>query len=54
MYELLSELSQEESIAKIRNQISNHDLIGVTAKNIVKSPGTNLTTGEFQIRKSQL
>lgn len=52
-YEFHSELRQEELIAKIQYQISNHDLFGeLTVKNKGKFSGSiNLTTGEFQIRK---
>jgi len=52
-YELQSELSQNELITKIRDQISNHDLVGeITTKNKRKFSGSiNMSTGEFQIRK---
>ncbi len=52
-FEIHSEFSQEELIAKIRNRISNHDIFGeLTAKNKGQFSGSiNLTPGEFQIRK---
>ena len=52
-YELHSQLSQKELIAKIGDQTSNHNLVGeLTIKNKGKFSGSiNLITGEFQIRR---